>query len=102
MQSEIARRLEKRLFAPNEKLVATNGSFRVYVVKRGRVDVFMNRYGNSQEYRKLLKVINTATHSEVADNIYGYTTAFSNRPVRLEAVAKEFTSTYSVTREEFL
>ncbi len=56
----------------------------------------MNRYGSNQEYRKLLKVINTAAHAEVSDNIYGYTTAFSNRTVRLDAIAKEFTSTYSV------
>lgn len=59
----------------------------------------MNRYGSNQEYRKLLRVINTATHAEVSDNIYGYTSAFSNRPVRLHAIAKEFTSTYSVNSD---
>lgn len=62
----------------------------------------MNRYGSNQDHRRLLKVIDSARHADVADNIYGYTTVFSNRAVRLEAVAKEFTSTYSVTKEEFL
>lgn len=74
----------------------------MYIIKHGRIDVFMNRYGSNKEYKKLLKVISTDHHTEVADNIYGYTTAFSNRPVRLEAIAKEFTSTYSVNSEEFL
>jgi hypothetical protein len=62
----------------------------------------MNRYNSNQEHRKLLKVVNTKTHDDVSDNIYGYTTVFSNRPVRLEAIAKEFTSTYSVNNCEFL
>jgi hypothetical protein len=71
-------------------------------VKHGRIDVFMNRFGGAQERRKLLKVIATAGRAEVSDNVYGYTAAFSNRAVRLEAVAAEFTSTYSVSREEFV
>lgn len=62
----------------------------------------MNRYGANQQYRKLLKVIDTADYIEVSDNIYGYTTVFSNRIVKLEGIAKEFTSTYSVNKEEFI
>lgn len=62
----------------------------------------MNKYGTNQEYRKLLKVIDTRKLQEVSNNIYGYTTAFSNRPVNLEAIANDFTSTYSVSKEEFL
>jgi hypothetical protein len=38
----------------------------------------------------------------VCNNIYGYTSTFSNRPVKLWAIAKEFTSTYSLSREAFL
>jgi hypothetical protein len=45
MQSEIAKRLEKRLFSPNEKLIHPNGFPRVYIIKRGRIDISMNRYG---------------------------------------------------------
>lgn len=64
----------------------------------------MNRYGSNQEHKKVLRVIDTSksSHLEVTDNIYGYTTIFSNRPVRLEAMAKDFTSTYSVNRDDIL
>lgn len=78
-------------------------------MKHGRIDVFMTRFAGPQERlscghdrRKLLKVIASAGRAEVSDNVYGYTAAFSNRGVRLEAVAAEFTSTYSVAAEEFL
>lgn len=108
LQSEVARRLEKRLFAPNERLVPPGAPARLFIVKHGRIDVFMTRFagpqerGCGQERRKLLKVIASAGRAEVSDNVYGYTAAFSNRGVRLEAVAAEFTSTYSVAAEEFL
>ena len=62
----------------------------------------MNRFGGS-EHRKLLKIIDTSkARTEVLDNIYNYTTVFSNRSVKLDAIAKEFTSTYSVTKDQFL
>lgn len=62
----------------------------------------MNRYGSDQEHRKVLKIIDTKNkeHLPVTDNVYGYTAVFSNRPVKLEAVAKVFTSTYSVNKED--
>jgi len=103
MQSEIAQRLEKKIFAPNEKLLSNTGTDKIYIIKRGRVAISMNRYGSDQEHRKVLKIIDShkSEHLTVTDNIYGYTAVFSNRPVKLEAVSKDFTSTYSVTKEEF-
>ena len=77
---------------------------RIYIIKKGRVDISMNRYRSNQEHLKVMKVINTKTksHVEVSDNIFGYTAVFSNRPVRLVAVAKDFTSTYSVSKSDIL
>lgn len=51
-----------------------------------------------------MKIIDTKTkkHIEVSDNVYGYTAVFSNRPVKLEAISKDFTSTYSVSKNDFL
>ena len=62
----------------------------------------MKRYGSDQEHRKVLKVIDMSEKEEleVCDNIYGYTLVFSNRPVKLQAIAKDFTSTYSIDRED--
>lgn len=33
----------------------------------------MTKYGKSDDYRKVLKTIDTKNQSEVSDNIYGYT-----------------------------
>ena len=45
MQQEIAQRLEKKLFAPNEKLISKNGKAdRIYIIKKGRIDISMNRH----------------------------------------------------------
>lgn len=85
MQSEIAQRLEKRIFTPNEKLVSSNGKDRIYIIKKGKIAISMNRYGSDQEHRKVLKIIDTKkkSHLPVTDNVYGYTKVFSNRPVKL-------------------
>ena len=63
----------------------------------------MNKYGD-MEHQKVLKVIDMSKKStlEVSDNIYGYTAALSNRPVKLKAISKTFTSTYSVNKEDFM
>lgn len=89
------------MFAPNEKLTWKNSKPRVYIIRKGKIDITMNRYGSDQEHRKVLKVIDTALkpNLQVYDNIYGYTVVFSNRPVKLEAIAKDFTSTYSVDKD---
>lgn len=62
----------------------------------------MSRFGSNQDQRKLLRVISIEADAGVSNNIYGYTVAFSNRPVRLEAVASEFSSTYSISKEHFM
>ena len=64
----------------------------------------MKRYGHDQEHRKVLKVIDMSekNQAEVCDNVYGYTLVFSNRPAKLEALAKDFTSTYSINKEDFI
>ena len=48
-----------------------------------------------------MKVMTINDNEDVSDNVYGYSALLSNRPVRLVAVAKEFTSTYSVDKESF-
>ena len=63
----------------------------------------MKKYGD-MEHQKVLKVIDMSKKSvlEVSDSIYGYTAVLSNRPVKLRAIAKTFTSTYSVSKEDFM
>ena len=104
MQLEIAHRLEKKIFAPNEKLASSNGIDRVYIIKKGHIDISMNRYASDQEQSKVLRKIKMGDRLkiEVSDNLYGYTAVFSNRPVKLEATAKDFTSTFSVSKEDIL
>jgi hypothetical protein len=38
----------------------------------------------------------------VADNCYGYTAALSSRKIRMQAIAKEFTSAYYIDKDKFL
>lgn len=104
MQLEIAHRLEKKIFAPNEKLASSNGIDRVYIIKKGHIDISMNRYTSDQEHHKVLRKIKMGDRLkiEVSDNLYGYTAVLSNRPVKLEATAKDFTSTFSVSKEDIL
>jgi hypothetical protein len=101
-QTEIAKRLEKRLMSPTESLGECGKLDRVFIIKQGTVEVYLNRFGSNQNQKKLLKTITITPLSEVTDNIYGYTSAISNRPVYLHAVAKDFTATYSISKEDFL
>lgn len=48
LQSEVARRLEKRIFAPNERLIPAASPARLFIIRHGRVDVFMTRFAASQ------------------------------------------------------
>ena len=48
MQSELAQKLEKRVFAPNEKLQASNDIDRIFIIKKGKVNVSMKRYRHDQ------------------------------------------------------
>ena len=83
--------------------MVNNEKQRIFIIKKGKVNVLTNRYGSDQEHRKIVKVIDLSKNTvEVSDNIYGYTAVFSNRPARLEAIAKDFTPTYSINREDFL
>lgn len=80
-QSEIAKSLEKRLFSPNERLGEISGVEKIYIIKTGKVSIYMNRFNNGN--KKLLRTITINPETEVSNNIYGYTSAFSNRPVHL-------------------
>ena len=46
MQSLIALKLQKKLFSPNEKLHFPDGVDRIYVIKKGEIEILMNKYGN--------------------------------------------------------
>ena len=99
LQSEVAKLLERRIFAPNEMLNTLDATKRLYIIKNGSVSVMMSLDGS---HKKNMKIININQGSEVSNNVYGYTSVFSNRPVRLEASAREFTSTYSIGKQSFV
>lgn len=50
----------------------------------------------------MLRTINITGKEEVCDNVYGYTSFFSNRPVRLTAICRELAITYSISKEKFM
>jgi hypothetical protein len=102
MQTCVASRLQKALYAPKEKLLQPLGQERIYIIKHGKIDIFLDRFGeNKKEYRRLLKTIKV-DGSSISDNIYGYTAVISERPCALNAQTSEFTSCYYIEREDFL
>jgi len=50
----------------------------------------------------LLKTIEPNPSAEVCDNIYGYTSIFTPRPLKFNAVSKDFTCVYSISKKNFL
>lgn len=96
MQSNVAGRLVKRLLAPDERIIQTPGREKLYIIKRGKIDIEYDRFGMNNGNKKVLKVIEVDSSKDISDNIYGYTSVISNRHVRLEALAKDFTSTYFI------
>lgn len=95
MQTHVAARLQRALYAPNERLLQPATKERIYIIKRGKVDVYCDRFGhNRKEDRRLLKTIRVDEGSSISENIYGYTAVISLRPSALDAVSSEFTSCF--------
>jgi hypothetical protein len=58
MQGEMALKLQKLLFAPNERLPQIPGSERIYIIKRGKLDIYIKRFGpNNRDDSRFLKRI---------------------------------------------
>jgi hypothetical protein len=76
------------------------GKERIYMVGSGRLEVFTNSNQNYRiQFKRLLKSIAPTSPKEVTDNIYGYTSMMTERPVRLSAISKDFTSVYYLDKE---
>lgn len=102
-QSEIAKCLIKKILHPNEVLAQVPFAEKIYIVKNGRLDVFTSCNDNyKQQFKRLLKTIAPQKAQEVSKNVYGYTSVISNRPMRLVAISKNFTTVYSIDKEKFL
>lgn len=100
-QSKIARRLTKKILNPDEYLVQTSGKERIFIVKSGKLEIYTNScHGFKKNFKKLLKTIEPK--ASVSDNVYGYTSVFTNRHVKLNAISKEFTSIFYIEKNSFL
>lgn len=61
-----------------------------------------NCFGFKRHFKKLLKTIEPKDAVDISDNIYGYSAVIAGKPVKLEAVSKDFTCAYSIDRASFL
>lgn len=59
-------------------------------------------YAATFHLKKQLKIISTDVSKLVSDNCYGYSAALIEKKIRLQAIAKEFTSAYFIDKIKFL
>jgi signal-transduction protein with cAMP-binding, CBS, and nucleotidyltransferase domain len=102
MQQSAARKLQHVMFSPNNLIYQPLGKERIYVVKNGSIDIFAERNGSKRGLNNLLKTITCGLDKEVADNCYGYSSVISDKPNRMYAIARTFTSAYYLTKEMFM
>jgi signal-transduction protein with cAMP-binding, CBS, and nucleotidyltransferase domain len=75
----------------------------MYIVRSGKIELYTHRYqGFRKQFKKLLKVIEPKSSVEVSDNIYGYSSVISNRSIRINAVAKDFSCVYIIEKAAFI
>lgn len=97
MQIEVAKRLIKKILAPNE----LTSKDRIYIIRSGKLEVYTNTcFGYRRHFKKLLKTIQPT--KPISDNVYGYTAVISGRAIKLEALSKDFTTVYSIDKPGFL
>lgn len=48
----------------------------------------------NEQFKKLVKTIESKVSQEICDNVYGYTSVFSSVPVKLVAVSKDASTVY--------
>lgn len=97
MQTCVANHLQKTLYAPKERILQPAGQERIYIIKQGKIDIYLDRFGeNKKEHRRLLKTIHATEPLTISDNIYGYTAVISDRSCALNAQASQFTSCYFI------
>lgn len=54
----MAQKLQKLLLAPNERLPQPLGNERIYIIKHGKVDIFIKKFGpNNRDDSRFLKRI---------------------------------------------
>lgn len=90
------------LLSPNERLIQPAGNERIYLINKGKVDIYLDRFGQNRSLdRRLLKTITVVDKEKVCENIYGYTAVISNRPCALDATASQFTSLVYINKKDF-
>jgi hypothetical protein len=102
LQGQLALKMEKIMFAPNERLNQPAGNERIFILTRGKVDIYLDKFGtNNTIDRRLLKSISVTGAKQISDNSYGYTAVISNKPCALDAVAPQFTTALYISKKDF-
>jgi hypothetical protein len=98
MQKAASLKLQHSMFNPKNIIYQPTGKERIYIIKSGTIDIFAERTGRKRGLNNLLKTIQCNIDKEVSDNCYGYTAVISDRPLKMYALAREFTSAYYLTK----
>ena len=99
-RNQIAAKLIKRIFQPNE-MMEGGTDFGLFVVDRGNVEVLYNKKHNNKVISKIVRTIKDGGHKS-SSNIYGLAQIVDGRRLRLSARSKTFTVTYELKKGDFL
>jgi len=94
-------KIEHIFISPNDPLYQPHSKERIYIIKKGKINIYAEKGGRKKGHNNLLKTIEMDGGIEVADNCYGTTAVMSMRPVRLYAIAKDNTSAYYIDKSQF-
>lgn len=76
---------------------------RLYIVTKGKVDVYTEKKLGSKVYcKKHLKTIQRDQTKEVFSNVYGCTSLFTGKSSKLTAVSKDFAICYALDFNDIL
>ena len=97
LQRNIALKLIRKIYSPEEVLLQTPGQEKIYILDRGKVDIQANFCGGRK-----LSTLEVDPKKVVFFNVYGYSALISGLKINLRAVASDYSICYLINRETLL
>jgi hypothetical protein len=102
-RSQIALRLIKKIYQPNQTLLVDPVSPSLYIVDKGTVDILVRMDYRNKIFEKLIRKIDENQDCLVRRNMYGIGgLLYRDVPLRTFAKAQTFVFAYELTKSAFL
>lgn len=99
-RDQIAAKLIKKVFQPNETLEGT-ADFGLFVVDRGSVEILYHKKHNNKVISKVVRTIRDGWHRS-GSNVYGVAQIVGGKKLCLSAKSKTFTIAYELKKSDFM